>query len=40
MSVLAFRTASLGYGGRAVLRDVSLEIRPKEFWFEIGRAHV
>jgi zinc transport system ATP-binding protein len=36
MSVLAFRNASLGYGGRAVLRDVSLEIRPQEFWFVLG----
>jgi ABC-type Mn2+/Zn2+ transport system ATPase subunit len=36
MSVLAFRNASLGYGGRAVLRDVNLEIRPKEFWFVLG----
>jgi ABC-type Mn2+/Zn2+ transport system ATPase subunit len=36
MSVLAFRNASLGYAGRPVLRDVSLEIRPKEFWFVLG----
>jgi ABC-type Mn2+/Zn2+ transport system ATPase subunit len=36
VSVLAFRNASLGYGGKAVLRDVSLEVGPKEFWFVLG----
>jgi ABC-type Mn2+/Zn2+ transport system ATPase subunit len=36
MSVLAFRSATLGYGGRPVLRDVSFEVRPREFWFVLG----
>jgi ABC-type Mn2+/Zn2+ transport system ATPase subunit len=34
--ILALDGATLGYGRRLVLRDVTLEIRPGEFWCVIG----
>jgi ABC-type Mn2+/Zn2+ transport system ATPase subunit len=35
-AVIEARGLVLGYGGRAVLSDVSITIRPGEFWFLLG----
>ncbi|MBM4015565.1 MAG: ATP-binding cassette domain-containing protein [Planctomycetes bacterium] len=34
--LLACRDLAVGYGGRAVLREVSLAVRPGESWFLLG----
>lgn len=35
-AVLRLRNATLGYGGRAVLADVDLDVARGEFWFLLG----
>ncbi|MEM1099407.1 MAG: ATP-binding cassette domain-containing protein, partial [Planctomycetota bacterium] len=34
--LLSLQQATLGYGGRAVLKDVSFDIHPGEFWCFLG----